>query len=313
MKNIIVLLFSIVISSYVLDKLVYLGISHLEERVFTGQNVGKFNHYLKLKDSIDLAILGSSRANHHINPEMFSDNAFNMGMDGRGMAFYWTAVKMLSFEKKQDVIINIDSKDILSPEYTGDDIAALAYLYHKIPAIKEELVRRKNFNPLTKFYWCIGYNSKILGIIMNYLKPRYDYKKYNGYDPLQVSETQKSIRNKRFAKPEEIDCAKYEKQIKTNEIALSYLKLIDDYCKRHNKTLFMVTTPIRSDKCKVDNRKLEELMTALSINYLDFTDYFINDPNMDLWKDNTHLSDIGADKFSTFLATEIENIRTLSK
>ena len=313
MKKIIVLLLSIIISSYVLDKIAYFVISKLEEKVLTGQNVGKFNHYLKLKDSIDLAIFGSSRANHHINPEIFSDNAFNMGMDGRGMAFYWTAVKMLPPEKKQEIIINIDPLDILSPEYSGEDIAALAYLYHKNDRIKEELVRRNNFNPLANFYWCIGYNSKFLGIIINNIKPRYDYKKYNGYDPLQLSESQKSIRNKKFAQIEEIDCSNYEKQIKSNDIALSYLKLIADYCTNENKTLFMVTTPVRSDKCKDDNRKLEELMASLSINYWDFTDHFKDDPDIDLWKDNTHLSGLGANKFSTFLAVEIENIRASNR
>ena len=303
-KKIFTLLLFIAIISYVMDKIVYFAISKMEENVFTGQNVGKFNHFLEVKDSIDLVFIGSSRANHHYNPKMFSKHSFNMGLDGRNIAYFWTVIKMLPIDKKQDVIINIDPNNIFDSEYTGEDITALGYQYHKSEKIKEELERRNKINPLIKYYWCIGYNSKILGVIINYLRPKYNYKKYNGFDPIIVSETQKAIRDKLFTKNIRLDCEE-EKQIKPNEIAISYLKLIADYSKLNNKNLFVITTPVRNDKCKSDNKKLKEIMNSLSLNYHDFTDYFNQNQDPNLWKDNTHLSNLGADEFSEFLSGEI--------
>ena len=58
--------------SFVLDKIAYYSIKKIEENVYTGQNVGKFNQYLKTKDSVEFLFFGSSRTNRHFNPDIFS-------------------------------------------------------------------------------------------------------------------------------------------------------------------------------------------------------------------------------------------------
>lgn len=306
-KQILALVIYILILSYLLDKVVYFAISKIEENVFTGQNVGKFNHYLKVKDSIDLVFIGSSRANHHFNPKIFSENSFNMGIDGRALSYYWTAIKMLPTNKEQTVIVNIDPNNVFDLDYEGEDIKALAYKFYKNKKIKEELKRNKQINPLINFYWCMGYNSKLLGIVANYLKPKYNYKKYNGFDPIVVSETQKSIRDKKFQRNVSSDCPDKNIPIEPNELSVTYLKLIAEYCSLNNKSLFIVTTPVRNDHCKMDNERLSELMNSLSIQYWDLTDFFKQNKDPNLWKDNTHLSSSGADEFSKYFSAKIKS------
>ena len=315
-NRITTLLISIVLISFLLDKLTYFAIKNIEENVFTGQNVGKFNHYLTVKDTIDLAFYGSSRANHHFNPDMFSENSFNMGMDGRKLAYCWTAIKLLPNNKEQEVIINIDPGNVFNVNYKGEDLNSLTYQFHKNIQIKEELTRFKNkiINPLINFYWCISYNSKLLGIIVNYLKPKYNYKRYNGYDPIVVSETQKSIRRKIFQRNLVDDCVDKDSLLnEPNKLAINYLKLIIEYCNLNNKSLFIVTTPIRNDYCKKDNQRLHQIMDSLSATYWDFTDFFKENEDPDLWKDNTHLSSSGANQFSKYFSSEIKRYRQSSK
>ncbi len=306
-KKIGTLFIYVVLLSYILDKAAYFAIKSIEENVFAGQNVGKFNHYLQLKDSVDLIFFGSSRTNRHFNPEMFSKKAFNMGIDGRQLAFTWAAIKMLPADKQQDVIVNVDPSNVFNPAYKGDDIYSLNYQFHKDPKIREELTRNGQQNPLIHFYWCTGYNGKLISILVNYLKPKYDFKNYNGFDPLRVTENQKIIRDKKFQRELlEEDCTDENTIITPNTLALDYLKRIVEHCRKNNKTLFIVTTPIRNDQCKLDNQRLNAIMDSLGVSYWDLTDFFKKDTNPDLWKDKLHLSSTGADSFSKYISSEIE-------
>ena len=73
--------------SYIVDKIVYFTLNKISDKVFTGQSVGKLNHYLQVKDNIDFVVFGSSRANHNVNPIEISNNSFNMGVDGQMIAY----------------------------------------------------------------------------------------------------------------------------------------------------------------------------------------------------------------------------------
>lgn len=92
------LLVLFILVSYVMDKVVYFGIRQIESKVYTGQSVGKFNQYLSIKDSLNFIVFGSSRANHHINPSLISENGYNMGMDGQKIAF---SARFLSYCPKK--------------------------------------------------------------------------------------------------------------------------------------------------------------------------------------------------------------------
>lgn len=295
-----------IVLSFLIDKIVFYSLKKVETKIYSGQGVGKLNQYLSLKDSLDVVILGSSRANHHLNPEAFSNKAYNMGQDGKQMAFYWTTLKMLPKTKSQTFIINIDTKNIFDSEYSGEDIRSLAYKFHQNQTIKDELQRYNQFNPLIHYYWSISYNSKFFSIIKNYLFPRYDSNKYIGFEPIKLNANQKSIRNKLFESSPINDCKIENPNPIPNQIALEYLKLIVDFCNTYKKSLHIVTSPMKNDPCKADNEKLKEIMHDLSVNYWDHSDFFQSNNNPNIWKDFTHLSAEGADQFSKYFANQIK-------
>src|SRR5690606_565917 len=86
---------------YALDKVLFWSLNKISDRVFTGQGIGKLNHYLAVKDSADVLIYGSSRANRHFVVDSISPHAFNIGMDGRKVAYPTVLVHLLETDKKQ--------------------------------------------------------------------------------------------------------------------------------------------------------------------------------------------------------------------
>ncbi|TYB78354.1 DNA topoisomerase VI subunit B family protein [Bizionia myxarmorum] len=296
LKHIIKSFLLILLISFVSDKLVFFLFNKISDQVYTGQSIGKVNHYLEIKDSLDFIVFGSSRANHNINPIKISENSFNMGMDGRKLAYSATLIKLLPDKKKQTVLLHIDPEYAFDTDYIGDDITALSPKYNRNTTIKNEIDKLGQNNILQRFYWSIGYNNAVLGIVKNYLQPNYDYKTYSGYDPIYVSDNQREIFENILNKGEKSkDC---ESQYTLNTIYNSYLDEIKIFCKTRNKTLILFTSPRLIDGCKDDNLKLKQILKDKNLEYYDFTDFLKENKNLDNWKDRGHLSDKGAELFT---------------
>ena len=300
LKKVLILLILILTVSYGVDKLIYLILNQLSNKVFSGQTIGKLNHFFSIKDSVDVLIFGSSRANHHIDIDLVSDNGFNMGLDGRNIAYISTIIKTLS-DKQQTIIINIEPSYIFNEDYNGTDIKALYVMYHKNEIIKSEIDRLNQSNPLQKLYWCIDYNNKVLGLIRNYLRPKYNYKTYNGYDPLILNESQKEIRNKIINN----NIKKAISNHNINQLSLYYFREIRDFCEKNSKQLIMITTPIYEHNNYSDSKRISDVMSNLNITYWDYTNFFDDNNSIEYWKDRTHLSKQGAELFSAILAEDL--------
>lgn len=277
--------------SYGLDKLVYLGMNRISDKVLSGQSIGKLNHFLTVKDTTQLLIFGSSRANHHIAPTIFSESAYNMGVDGRSIAYYSTLIRLLPANRPQTLLINIDTEEVYDRQYLGDDIAALRPRYHRDPVIAQAFDQLDITGPLQKFYWSIDYNNKVLGIINNYLRPKYAFKTYDGFDPLVPGKEEKRIRNKVLSGLELKGC---DDGYVENEVFKDVLKDLIDFCEENNKRVVFFVSPLYQDGCKEDNKLLGKLMSDSGIEFWDYTDFFKSDNRIELWKDFDHLSREGA-------------------
>lgn len=292
----VLLLFLVI--SFITDKIVYIVLNKISDRVYSGQSIGKLNHFLQVKDSIDFVIFGSSRANHNINPIMLSEKSYNMGVDGRMIAFSSTLIKLLPKQKEQIVLLHIDPHNAFSENYNGDDLDALFTKYNRNTIIKNEIDRLNQNNLFQKLYWSISYNGKVLGILKNYVKPKYDFRNYNGYDPIYPTKTQKDIFKHKLEKLKSVDC---KKEFVLNDIYDMYLNELILFSKNNNKTLIIFTSPILKDDCKDDNLHFSKIMKSKGLVYYDLTDYFKNDNSLTYWKDETHLSNIGAELFTNSL------------
>jgi len=297
-KYVLKILLLFLLISFITDKITYIVLNKISDRVYSGQSIGKLNHYLQVKDSIDFIVFGSSRANHNINPNKISKNSYNMGIDGRMIAFSATLIKLLPKQKKQLILLHIDPHNAFSNKYNGNDLDALFTKYNRNKTIKNEIDKLNQDNLFQNFYWSISYNSKVLGILKNYVKPKYNFKNYNGYDPIYPTKTQKNIFKKKLKNVKSLNC---KKKFVLNDIYDMYLNELNLFCKNNNKTLIIFTSPILKDDCKDDNKYFNEIMESKGLVYYDLTDYFKNDNSLTYWKDETHLSNIGAELFTNSL------------
>lgn len=292
------------IFSFAADKLVYHVFNILSDKVYSGQGIGKVNHYLKEKKNYNLVIFGSSRANHNIDPSRIDSSGFNMGLDGRKLAYASTLIKLLPKDEKQIILLHIDPENVFSDDYSGDDIKALLPKYNRLIQVKKDIDNLKMHNVFQKFYWSLSYNGKAFSILKNYLMPKYNYKKYNGFDPIKVSKGQRKIFENILKKKGDTNC---KSNFKINKIYDNLLNELHIFCQQNNKTLLLFTSPVYMDKCKDDNIELAKTLNSRGLIYNDYTDFYKNDLSIDNWKDKGHLSDIGASIFTDSIRQYILN------
>ncbi|MDO6596776.1 hypothetical protein Q4512_07600 [Oceanihabitans sp. 2_MG-2023] len=292
----------IIVLSFIIDKAAYFTITKISDTVFSGQAIGKLNHYLSIKDTTKLIVFGSSRANHHIDVKKLKQSSYNMGVDGKFIAYSATLIKMLPKDVKQTVILHVDPNVAYREYYNREETKTLMVKYHTNDIIKKELQRSDLVNPLQEFYWCVDYNGLVLGILKNAIFPKYDLETYYGYDPMEVHSTQKEIFQNILARNDSIKC---KTDLKLNPLFNSYLKEIDSFCKRNNKKLITITTPIYIDKCKNDNIALTKVLKDLNIEYHDYSDFFKDNNHVDYWADIAHMSNVASEIFSKALSEDL--------
>src|SRR5690606_36641420 len=126
------------------------------------------NHYLAVKDSTDVLIYGSSRANRHFVVDSISPHAFNIGMDGRKVAYPTVLVHLLETDKKLLVVFHVDISYLVDKTYKGEDVDALKTKYHRHPLIKKYVDHYQQANIFQALLWSVDYNSYVVGITYNY-------------------------------------------------------------------------------------------------------------------------------------------------
>ena len=301
--HIIKVLAFIIVLSFIVDKIVYYTVTKISDNVYSGQAVGKLNQYLHIKDTTKTIVFGSSRANHHIDIRKLTRSSYNIGIDGKFVAYSSILIKLLPKDKAQNVILHLDPNVGFRPEYSREEIKSLMVKYHRNDIIKEELVKAKKDNVFQKFFWCIDYNGSVLGILKNAVFPKYNPDGYYGFDPLKLTQTEIDMFKKLLERNDKVSTCREE--VKINEVYLSYLKEIIAFCKANNKNLIAITSPIYEDNCPDDNAILEAILKENNIPYYDYTNFFKEDNQLKYWRDYAHLSDVGADVFSEALSKDL--------
>jgi len=295
----------IVVISYVLDKIVFYTFNKISDKVMTGQAIGKLNHFLSKKDSVDFIVFGNSRANRHIDVRVLNSNSFNMGMDGVGIAYNSALIGTLRNTHKQVVVVHIDTKNFFDNDYDGSDITSLKTKYKRNASITKVLEESGQLSVFQKFYRSINYNGNTIGILKNIVRPSYNFRTYYGYDPITIHESQTFMRDQVLLRVNSTeDC---ENDYKINTVALKYLETIAAFAHRTpNKTFIFVTSPLYHDSCDIDNIKLASLMDSLDLTYWDYTNLYKDTKNKSYWKDATHMTKNGAEAFSNYLNVQLK-------
>ncbi|QDO92622.1 hypothetical protein FNB79_01030 [Formosa sediminum] len=291
--------FLILVVAFVIDKAVFLALNKISDNVYSGHSIGKLNQYLKVKDTIDYVVFGSSRANHNIDPSLISKNSFNIGMDGAKIAYSSVLIQLLPKDKGQTVLLHIDPNYAFDKDYDGADIAALISKYNRDGDIRREIDKLGKNNSLQKFFWSLSYNGKVLGILKNYFEPNDYYATLLGYEPIVVTEMQREIFKNIIKRGNVVDvdafCGTNYKMNTAYSEALTDIKL---FCDTNNKKLILFTSPKYEYPCIELTKQLKNQLENMGFEYYNLTDFFNENNNLDYWKDKTHLSHIGAEILS---------------
>ena len=175
-KQFLKLISLIIVISFVVDKIVFYGINKISDKVMTGQAIGKLNHFLSIKDTADFIAFGNSRANRHLDVDMFNKNSFNIGVDGTGIAYISTLINTLDKSKNQFILVHIDTKDFFEETYDGSDIRALKSKFNRNEKITEALKKSGHLSKLQNVFYSMNYNGSFIGILKNYFRPNYIFK-----------------------------------------------------------------------------------------------------------------------------------------
>ncbi len=301
MKNSIKLLSILVLVFFVTDRFVAFGLKQLDKKVLTGQSVGKVNHFLAKKDSVNLLVFGSSRANHHVDNMLLNSSSFNAGSDGSKIGYSALLISTLK-KKNQNIFVHIDHDNIYSSNYDGKDILGLKNLISRNDDIRknisdlfpEEIIISKLFNTYS-------YNGKVLGMFKNYFVPNYNQNDYIGYDPLYPSEEQKLIFKKLVKDNKFPTFSDKEFDLnKPNPLVDDFINLIKNTCEKNDSNLIFFTSP--NLKLIDDNYKIQtkSYFDSKGLKYYDYSD-LIDASDLSCWKDFTHMSHKGAIKLTNEL------------
>ncbi len=310
MKKSLQLFLVLMISFFLVDRFVYSVIKNTEKKVYTGQAVGKVNHFFSVKDSANVLVFGSSRANHHVDIKLIDSASFNMGVNGTRLGYAAALISTLK-KKDQTVLVHLDPNMLFDPNYKGEDILSLLNWSSSSDSIKSFIY---DFFPeeinISNFIKCYTYNGKVLGIIKNRLRPGYNLSNYYGFDPIYPTDNQKVIFKKILKKTKEEEFKLDIKSNDVNPLIDQFLKKIINKCISNNSKLIFFTSPTCKKLTKRLRTSTKSYFKSIDAIYLDYSEDFNQiEINTNYWKDLTHMSHEGAAEFSKKLLVDIYDLK----
>ena len=204
MRQSIILTISLITSIFLVDRGAFVLINKMENRVYQGDSVGKINYFYSFKDSVNTLILGSSRAAHHFVPDFFEKSCFNMGVDGKKIAYVTALVSTLK-KANQNIIVQIDHDLLFDSSYKGED--ALSLLHKSFENKNLSIFFKENYQKqflISRFLKCYTYNGIFLGTSYRFV---FDdgKRRSTGYEPLFPTKSQKEIFQKILVRSDSSD------------------------------------------------------------------------------------------------------------
>jgi hypothetical protein len=252
----------------------------------------------------EVIIFGSSRANHHYNPDVFENELkmsyYNAGRDGNYMFYHYAVLKCILKRYTPKIII----LDFLHREFNNDKecydrLSLLLPYYKNHPEIRPIVNLQGGYIKLKKLSSIYPYNSSLLTILIGNLefnkKRKADIK---GYIPLFGT----------WKKPLAIQESEVEIYA-IDSIKINAFKSFIQACKNSNIRLYVICSPYFYKQKFPDYsvRIAKEIALNENVLFWDFSQdsTFLNHPSYFL--DLGHLNNDGAVLFSKIITDKINN------
>lgn len=261
----------------------------------------KINYAIR-ECNADILIMGSSRANHHYNPQILSDSlglsCYNLGIDGSGVILMDGFYRLITQRYIPKYIIYELTPSFDLYEYAGD-ANNTRYLTQLKPYYREDCLKQlfddvNGCERLKLYSGLYRYNTSCFNLFISFLKGK--VLDGNGYEPLHGVMTVVK-RNKRNNK---------DSILQIDTLKIKYLTEFIRDCKANGTMIFFVVSPSYRATSSIDYQPLFEICRKEGCEVIDC----YCDPNItfitDYFKDSYHLNKNGADAFSTRVANNIK-------
>lgn len=244
----------------------------------------------------DVLILGSSRARHHYNPQIFKDSlgmeVYNAGRDGCFLVYQWAQLKlMLDRYIPKVVILEVTPYDFNLNESDYDRLSGL--LPYQNCASFWKVIRKKSqwerWKCLSAIY---PYNSQVMSLLTT--MGRTGSIRLDGFEPIEGS-VNHPMETGNGGASETID----EKKVKL-------MGDIIDICAEKDIALYMVTSPYFIHFTHSETLDLvQQMCEKRNVPYISYLNHPIF-ADGSLYQTADHLNAEGADIFSSMVAEWIK-------
>ena len=270
------------------------------------------------KVNSDVVIFGSSRANHHYVPAIIEDSlnlsVYNCGNDGCFLYYQTCMIDALLRRYSPKMIIwELYSPDFLSEplklesEYRRFDL--LYSLYNKNEFTDSMLHTKDKYEYLKLQSAAYRYNSDLIKLVNILILPA-ESNKNKGYMPLPNE-------GYKFSSVTDFVTANSNKRIYSQVYSFNrerlFLEIIKKCLKQKVEIIFTLSPWLgRGDYKSTDSYK--SILKISKENEIKFIDDYHNETYMSdstLFKDNSHLNDKGAKKYTKEIASELKEYLNL--
>lgn len=257
----------------------------------------KWEHYIAYQSKADIAIFGSSRANHHYSTTTLHDslggNVINYGKDGMGIIYHYARMKSLTERYCPKIIIlDVVSWFDLQIDDNYKYIAQLRYM-SDIPSFSGVI---NDVSPMESIkLWCQSYkyNTEWYYLCRDALKATSFDCKDNGYWPL-------------YEKKKLGTADVYADTVPIDSVKLSYLKTFIEEASHKSKLYVFVSPWYRGVSANAYN-VVAEICEKKNVSFINLFCDSVFAQNDSYWSDNCHLNKYGAEKYTSIVAHMIKN------
>lgn len=297
----------------IIDRTLSSMIFSVHQKTFTGQTGGKVNNLFKNYEQVNLLALGNSRCAQHVIPSKISDNAFNLSHNGLSLIFHTGMVdQVLSNSNLQidTILLHIEPYEAFGANNADiRDIQFLSYYHGKNSWITEKINNISRFEYIKYALSSYRWNGKVLSIINNWRKSRFESIPLRGYKPTVYNPRDSLRLEKTSLKVGKIR----ERKTVINKNFRSYLSHIKNITNSKGIKLYLFTSPTYFENDFFSETAiLEDYLDSVNIDFLNYTSikYQLIFESKTLWKDNFHLNNEGAEILTKLLKKDLLNSYT---
>ena len=268
----------------------------------TKGDCGRNNYMMRTLKDKDILIFGSSRAIHHYDPEVLSQDlgmsCYNCGEDGMGIILSYARLNAILWRYTPKIIIydfekSYDMNDGDNHRYLGK--LKPYYPDYGIDSVFNEISSTERFKMLSHLY---RYNSMLVDIAIGLLSNSPQTAVSYTYNPLE------SVMDYEPLPQSDVD-------LSVDSIKMDYLCRFIDKCKAKGiQLIFCVSPTYQAGKIDWESILYRETKNSnlMVLNHYSDTTYTAH---KDFFSDVTHLNKTGANEYSKTISKEIQQLRVL--